>query len=125
MVVVIAVATVVVVVINNVLSVVASNISTIAMSFCCFYCCCSTPRYIKLNLYSTQYNIHKFIILLYFYMIGKFRAVRDISISPIEASDQELIIKMMDEPDGVTHIRFNNFTNLAQFQKVRSFRYST
>jgi hypothetical protein len=37
---------------------------------------------------------------------GKFRAVRDISISPIEASDQELIIKMMDEPDGVILIRF-------------------
>merc|ERR1712142_1424151 len=30
---------------------------------------------------------------------GKFRAVRDISVAPIDASDQQQIIKMMDEPD--------------------------
>ena len=30
---------------------------------------------------------------------GKFRAVRDISVAPLDASDQQQIIKMMDEPD--------------------------
>ncbi|XP_075157386.1 solute carrier family 53 member 1-like [Haematobia irritans] len=32
---------------------------------------------------------------------GKFRAVRDISIAPIDSSDQTLILRMMDEPEGV------------------------
>lgn len=32
---------------------------------------------------------------------GKFRAVRDISIAPIDSSDQTAILRMMDEPDGV------------------------
>ncbi|XP_076342267.1 solute carrier family 53 member 1-like [Tachypleus tridentatus] len=32
---------------------------------------------------------------------GKFRAVRDISVAPIDSSDQVLILKMMDEPNGV------------------------
>ncbi len=36
---------------------------------------------------------------------GKFRVVRDISIAPIEASDQAQIIKMMDEEDGVLQVR--------------------
>lgn len=36
---------------------------------------------------------------------GNFRAVRDISVAPIDASDQSLIIRMMDEADGVTAIR--------------------
>ena len=30
---------------------------------------------------------------------GKFRAVRDISVAPLDASDQQQIIKMMDDPD--------------------------
>ena len=30
---------------------------------------------------------------------GKFRAVRDISVAPLDASDQQQIIKLMDEPD--------------------------
>lgn len=34
---------------------------------------------------------------------GKFRAVRDISVAPIESSDQVLMIRMMDEPDGVVN----------------------
>lgn len=34
---------------------------------------------------------------------GKFRAVRDISVAPIDSSDQKVIIKMMDEVDGVRH----------------------
>uniref|UniRef100_A0A8W7P8C4 SPX domain-containing protein n=1 Tax=Anopheles coluzzii TaxID=1518534 RepID=A0A8W7P8C4_ANOCL len=32
---------------------------------------------------------------------GKFRAVRDISIAPIDSNDQVIILKMMDEEDGV------------------------
>lgn len=32
---------------------------------------------------------------------GKFRAVRDISVAPIDSSDQLQIIRMMDEDDGV------------------------
>jgi len=36
---------------------------------------------------------------------GKFRAVRDISVVPLDASDQVQIIKMMDEADGVTNRR--------------------
>lgn len=32
---------------------------------------------------------------------GKFRAVRDISVAPIESSDQIQILRMMDEEDGV------------------------
>ncbi|KAJ8959287.1 hypothetical protein NQ318_021972 [Aromia moschata] len=36
---------------------------------------------------------------------GKFRAVRDISVAPLDTSDQSLIIRMMDEADGVTNRR--------------------
>ena len=36
---------------------------------------------------------------------GQFRAVRDISIAPINSSDQALLQQMMDEEDGVTHRR--------------------
>ncbi|XP_032523360.2 solute carrier family 53 member 1 [Danaus plexippus] len=32
---------------------------------------------------------------------GKFRAVRDISVAPLDSSDQALIVRMMDLPDGV------------------------
>ncbi|KAF9413481.1 hypothetical protein HW555_008319 [Spodoptera exigua] len=32
---------------------------------------------------------------------GKFRAVRDISVAPLDSSDQADIIRMMDHPDGV------------------------
>lgn len=32
---------------------------------------------------------------------GKFRAVRDISIAPLDSSDQALILRLMDEADGV------------------------
>lgn len=34
---------------------------------------------------------------------GKFRAVRDISIAPIDSSDQTTILRMMDEYDGVAN----------------------
>lgn len=36
---------------------------------------------------------------------GKFRAVRDISVAPIDSSDQSQMIRMMDEEDGVVHRR--------------------
>jgi len=36
---------------------------------------------------------------------GKFRAVRDISVAPMDASDQAAILKMMDEEDGVINRR--------------------
>ncbi|XP_074035051.1 P[[i]]-sensitive XPR1 orthologue isoform X3 [Leptinotarsa decemlineata] len=36
---------------------------------------------------------------------GKFRAVRDISVAPLDTSDQMLIVRMMDEEDGVTNRR--------------------
>ncbi|XP_058175501.1 solute carrier family 53 member 1 isoform X2 [Anopheles ziemanni] len=34
---------------------------------------------------------------------GKFRAVRDISIAPIDSNDQVIILKMMDDEDGVVN----------------------
>jgi hypothetical protein len=37
---------------------------------------------------------------------GKFRAVRDISVAPLDASDQQQIIKLMDEPDPRSIFRF-------------------
>ena len=36
---------------------------------------------------------------------GQFRAVRDISIAPMNSSDQALLQQMMDNEDGVTHRR--------------------
>src|SRR6218665_1364947 len=36
---------------------------------------------------------------------GQFRAVRDISITPLNANDQALLEQMMDEEDGVTNRR--------------------
>jgi len=41
---------------------------------------------------------------------GKFRAVRDISVAPMDASDQTQILRMMDEPDGVTNRRMRKKT---------------
>ena len=41
----------------------------------------------------------------HFIQTGKFRAVRDISVAPIDNSDHADIIKMMDEPDGVSVVR--------------------
>jgi hypothetical protein len=34
---------------------------------------------------------------------GKFRAVRDISVAPLEASDHSQIVKMMDDENGVSN----------------------
>lgn len=36
---------------------------------------------------------------------GQFRAVRDISIAPINSNDQALLQQMMDDEDGVIHRR--------------------
>ena len=41
---------------------------------------------------------------------GKFRAVRDISVAPMDASDQAAILKMMDEPEGVVNRRVRKKT---------------
>lgn len=45
---------------------------------------------------------------------GNFRAVRDISIAPIDSSDPGLILRMMDENDGVV----NRYTKVDR-PKVR------
>ncbi|KAH8270543.1 hypothetical protein KR018_011289 [Drosophila ironensis] len=37
--------------------------------------------------------------------VGKFRAVRDISVAPMDCSDQTTILRMMDESDGVLNRR--------------------
>lgn len=36
---------------------------------------------------------------------GKFRAVRDISVAPLDTSDQTMIVRMMDDVDGVVNRR--------------------
>lgn len=48
---------------------------------------------------------------------GQFRAVRDISIAPIDSSDQTTILKMMDDPDGVINrwVFFYNFVEIFFF----------
>jgi xenotropic and polytropic retrovirus receptor 1 len=35
--------------------------------------------------------------------VGQFRAVRDISIAPLDSNDQALLEHMMDEEDGVSN----------------------
>jgi hypothetical protein len=55
---------------------------------------------------------------------GQFRAVRDISISPIQTTELSLIEKMMDDDDGVVnrnqtlnaHIK-SNFSNMTTIRK--------
>lgn len=49
---------------------------------------------------------------------GKFRAVRDISIHPIDSSDQALILRMMDEDDGVVN-RYNSKDNRSKVRKTK------
>ena len=51
---------------------------------------------------------------------GKFRAVRDISVAPIDASDQAEIIRMMDEPDGVMTVRKRKTTKSHSKNKGKS-----
>ncbi|XP_063369071.1 solute carrier family 53 member 1 [Cydia amplana] len=46
---------------------------------------------------------------------GKFRAVRDISVAPLDSSDQADIIRMMDHPDGVV----NRLTKKKNMKKVK------
>lgn len=48
---------------------------------------------------------------------GKFRAVRDISIAPMDSSDQLIILRMMDEPDGVVN-RYNK-NNRPKLKKAK------
>jgi len=51
---------------------------------------------------------------------GKFRAVRDISVAPMDASDQAAILKMMDEEDGVVNrrVRKNKAAAVTVFHKT-------
>jgi EXS family len=61
---------------------------------------------------------------------GKFRAVRDISIAPIDSSDQTTILRMMDEEEGVInrwewvcHLVSNgnsNFVPITQIHQTES-----
>ncbi|CAK1540989.1 unnamed protein product [Leptosia nina] len=46
---------------------------------------------------------------------GKFRAVRDISVAPLDSSDQALILRMMDLPDGVV----NRQTKKKNLKKIK------
>ncbi|XP_062699161.1 solute carrier family 53 member 1-like [Aedes albopictus] len=48
---------------------------------------------------------------------GKFRAVRDISIAPIDSNDQIIILKMMDDEDGV--INRDTKHNRAKHKKTK------
>jgi xenotropic and polytropic retrovirus receptor 1 len=49
---------------------------------------------------------------------GQFRAVRDISIAPIDSSDQITILKMMDEEDGVLN-RYSNQQNRPKIKRSK------
>lgn len=49
---------------------------------------------------------------------GKFRAVRDISVAPLDTSDQMIIVRMMDEKDGVTNRR-NKKTSSRLHEELR------
>ncbi|XP_065075374.1 solute carrier family 53 member 1 [Ochlerotatus camptorhynchus] len=51
---------------------------------------------------------------------GKFRAVRDISIAPIDSNDQIIILKMMDDEDGVINRDTKN--NRAKHKKTKEDR---
>ncbi|GLV33855.1 uncharacterized protein CBL_11261 [Carabus blaptoides fortunei] len=46
---------------------------------------------------------------------GKFRAVRDISVAPIDCSDQILILRMMDDEDGVVNRRKKKLAGKKKF----------
>lgn len=50
---------------------------------------------------------------------GKFRAVRDISVAPIDSSDQSQMIRMMDEEDGVIHRRKRKQSKKAKDDKQK------
>lgn len=49
---------------------------------------------------------------------GKFRAVRDISVAPIDSSDQIQILRMMDDDDGVVHRGKKNKTSKKKDDKM-------
>lgn len=50
---------------------------------------------------------------------GKFRAVRDISVAPIDASDHTQIIRMMDEEDGVINRRKKKMNNKKKQEECK------
>lgn len=49
---------------------------------------------------------------------GKFRAVRDISVAPMNCSDQMLIVRMMDEEDGVVNRRKQKLDHKKREQRL-------
>eukprot|EP00088_Acartia_fossae_P029076 TRINITY_DN2988_c0_g1_i11.p1 TRINITY_DN2988_c0_g1~~TRINITY_DN2988_c0_g1_i11.p1 ORF type:complete len:534 (-),score=108.41 TRINITY_DN2988_c0_g1_i11:1518-3119(-) len=51
---------------------------------------------------------------------GKFRAVRDISVAPIDASDQAQIIKLMDDPEPRNFFRNRKKLNKKPTQKAHA-----
>jgi EXS domain-containing protein len=52
---------------------------------------------------------------------GKFRAVRDISVAPLDSSDQSHIIRMMDEEHGVVHRRKRKSSRKVKDDKQKLF----
>lgn len=50
---------------------------------------------------------------------GKFRAVRDISVAPMDSSDQVTILRMMDDEDGVTNRRAGKKVNSKKRNESR------
>ncbi|XP_023340360.1 xenotropic and polytropic retrovirus receptor 1 [Eurytemora carolleeae] len=53
---------------------------------------------------------------------GKFRAVRDISVAPLDASDQQQIINMMDDPDPRNLFRKKKIIKMGIMSTVESLK---
>lgn len=56
--------------------------------------------------------------------VGKFRAVRDISVAPIDTSDQAQILKMMDSFEGVINRKPKRKMAPAKYPKLTHFQQS-
>jgi len=51
---------------------------------------------------------------------GKFRAVRDISVAPLDASDQQQIIKMMDDQDPRSYFRKKKILKTSNINQLQT-----
>lgn len=49
---------------------------------------------------------------------GNFRAVRDISVAPMDSSDQNTILRMMDDYDGVANRRNKKIQSKKKDQRL-------
>lgn len=49
---------------------------------------------------------------------GNFRAVRDISVAPMDSSDQNTILRMMDDYDGVANRRNKKMPSKKKDQRL-------